>query len=132
MPPLPLKGSPDNNNDDEQHNNNNQNHNKDQAIRNKPVLSEMIKSGLTGCEMSPKRNKPINSSESAINNNSPGRLKIYRGELLLHLGQCRFVTGGQEQLENVVAKYEKASNDCDTVGRAVTFRILIFIKQIVC
>ena len=85
MPPLPLKAAPDNenNNNSSSSNNNTNNNNSRQVIRVKPVQCEMIKSELSGPEMSPKRGGQLGRDEPTVmNNNSPGRLKIFRGNKL--------------------------------------------------
>ena len=73
MPPIPLKGYP------------------NEQGTNKPDISDMQKPGKTGSnriegenrmEMSPMRNsvQTVNRDEASTNNNSPGRLKFFKGK----------------------------------------------------
>jgi len=74
MPPLPLKGHP---------------CKEEIKLTNvrlpKPESSDLVNSGLTNpvkSEMSPKKNsvQSINRDEGPLNNNSPGRLKFFKGK----------------------------------------------------
>ena len=73
MPPIPLKGYP------------------NEQGTNKPDISDMQKPGKTGSnriegenrmEMSPMRSsvQSVNRDEPSTNNNSPGRLKFFKGK----------------------------------------------------
>ncbi len=73
MPPLPLKGHP-----CKEENLTN--------VRLKPGSSDLVNSGLANpvkSEMSPKKNsvQSINRDEGPLNNNSPGRLKFFKGKV---------------------------------------------------
>jgi hypothetical protein len=83
MPPLPLKGPPNNNNNNSNNNNNNNNNNNTPEVaRIKPFsVRPERQEDPNRTQMSPKK-KSINRDEP-INNNSPGRLKFFRGEFTL-------------------------------------------------